>query len=157
MPNYFHLVPKIREESKYFDVSQAAMCQRLIDKKYGEFTAEHQTGDLDGTTVYFDLRLNISCKAPQVEGWAVSIKLHGQRIDGVDHHAVYDAEGGNRAHGWHRHGWDTGAQSDNIVRAPIEGFEDVRDIETFVRRVCKTLKVKTNAKDHDLFSLPEDS
>lgn len=156
MADHMHLAPRIRDEEKYFPASHADVCRSLRRAGNTEVRTEHSTEDIDGSTIFVQLRLNIACKARFVQAWSASLKLHGVRIDGVDHHDLYRAADGQQARGWHRHGWDP-ARQQQTERIPLDGFGHVADIETFVRRVCETLGVSLDKHDLGLFDLSEDS
>jgi hypothetical protein len=48
----FYLVEQIRSEDKYFNVSLSELSQKLADDNYVEVTWEHETVDVDGTTIF---------------------------------------------------------------------------------------------------------
>lgn len=100
MPNYFPLADRVREDSKFFDVSLPQI-ERDLDREGGEaeYETDHFFDDTEAGQATIPLKLNISCKSPIVFGWTISLKLHGKRIDGIDWHAQYTDTAGNRQSG----------------------------------------------------------
>jgi hypothetical protein len=145
MPDALHHAARVREEIKHFPVSHGDLCRLLASRGRADIRTEHRV-EVNGRVEWIDLRLNIACTTPAVRAWAAALKIDRFRVDGVDHHEVYDASDGSRAKGWHRHGWDPSREG--TERIPIANFDDVADVPTFVRRVCETLRI--SLERHDL-------
>jgi hypothetical protein len=118
---------------------------------------EHETTDVDGQKVYVDLRLNLACTTQHIQAWSCSLKLQTIRIDGIDYHTRFLSADGTIARGWHRHGWDPARRIEQTIRLPIQGFDDVKDLHTFVQRLCKLLRIVLSATDYGLFDVSGDS
>jgi hypothetical protein len=84
-PDFFDHVERIRGTDKYFDVSMLAISRQLLAKGECELTAEHDLVDEQGAEVIVPLRLNIATRHDSPFCWQLALKLHGIRIDGIDH------------------------------------------------------------------------
>src|SRR5688572_26073998 len=108
----FDYVEKIREAEKYFEASIAEIRRMVRVKGRCDLYAELDLNDENGLPITANLRLNIAggIDRPLV-AWTLALKLHNERIDGIDYEATFDMEDGNKGHGWHRHGWDASEAS----------------------------------------------
>jgi hypothetical protein len=140
----FHLVPEIREAEKYFDVSLDDIESEIF--KNGEFDLEcEQSLKLrDGTTKFYNLRLNIKCNPKYPESWATALKLHATRIDGIDWEAKFTVVQGDDAKGWHRHEWNV-AEQHALQKTQIKGFDNANTTRDFILRALKVFRVRLNA------------
>jgi hypothetical protein len=102
--NNFFLVPQIVADDKYFDVSRPEIL-RDLRAPAGKFdrTEEHETKDEYNVDFRVIIRLNVNCQSKVPEGWTIALKLHNERIDGVDWESEFTASDGITVHGWHRH------------------------------------------------------
>jgi hypothetical protein len=148
MPDYFPVADRIREDSKFFDVSLPQI-DRDMDSEGGEveYETEHYLDDIDGTEATIPLRLNLSCKSANVVGWTASLKLHGKRIDGIDWHARYRDKEGNWQSGWHRHDFDIGTRDDKF-RIPVDGFDGIDRRVQFIGHALRVMGILLNEADH---------
>jgi hypothetical protein len=156
MANYFFLVPQIVEDEKYFDVSVAEIV-RSLNSPAGKFdrTEEHATTDEYGVDYRVVLRLNINCQSKIPEGWAVALKLHKSRIDGIDYESTFTASGGTRGVGWHRHQWNQRQQSAGRTKIATTDFDGVDSREQFVTRAFSVMRIRVSARDYgDQLSIP---
>lgn len=107
-----------------------------------EFTDDN--GDVRGA----ELKLNVICRAPVVQGWRISLKLHRIRVDGIDHEGQYDLPDGSKAHGWHRHVWDEKAQHGDDLKQPLETFgKGLQSKAEFLIRACREMRIIFNKSD----------
>lgn len=157
MTSYFHLVPQLRSEVKYFPCSRGALVRALTAKGKAEVRAEHVTLDADGTEVFADLRLNVNCTSRFPFAWSASLKLHRKRVDGVDWESHFTQYDGTAASGWQRHLWDKAREDGDSLKTVLTNFEDVASIETFLLRVCEVMRIRFDPKDHGDDLLPFDS
>ena len=102
MAEKFFLVPQIIAARKYIDISRDEI-ERALGEENGEFDYDWEESILDevGTEHVVTLKLNISCRASLIEGWAIALKLHQIRIDGIDWHSRFCDPDGYKHHGWH--------------------------------------------------------
>lgn len=151
--NLFHLVPQIRGEEKYFDVSRQEIERELRSSGNYENYSQCELDD-GGTPVTAKLRLNISCKggAPT---WSVALKLHSIRIDGIDHEPRFRASDGTPARGWHRHLWDSTECNAERLKEPLNGFHrKVSSIDDFLISAFQEMCILLNKVDHGNNGLP---
>jgi hypothetical protein len=147
---FFGLVEQIRQEAKYFHVSRSELAAKLAMDKQCEILCEHETTDVDGSTVFVTLRLNWAQRF--LGRWSVSLKLHKVRVDGIDWLRLYDTPNGTKCSGWHRHGWDaTTKQADLHIPLPDAFGVDVNTTEDFILRICSEMQIYLSAKDVGIF------
>lgn len=95
--NFFSYAPQIISEVKYFDISREQIVRELLRSDF-EIETEHQFVDDFSNQYSAVLRLNISCRSEHVRGWTVALKLHKERIDGIDWEPYFtDVEGTRRS------------------------------------------------------------
>ena len=155
--NNFFLVPQIVATDKYFDVSIPEML-RAVTSASGKFDrVEEQTiGDEYGVDYPVLVRLNINCQSIVPEGWTIALKLHKERIDGIDHESNFDAVDGSAGHGWHRHQWDQRKQSAKYIKIPMADLDSVDGREQFLVRPLSIMRIKVSARDYgDQLSISE--
>jgi hypothetical protein len=155
--NYFFLVPQIVPDEKYFDTSIPEIL-RGLDGSAGKFnfTAEHVALDEYGADYGIVLRLNISCQSNIPEGWTISLKLHNERIDGIDWEPKYEAFDRTSKIGWHRHQWNQRSQSAKDTKLPLAELDDVDSREQFVIRSLSIMRITVSSRDYgDQLSLAE--
>jgi len=147
--DFFDFVEQIRAGEKYFDVSREAI-QRLLLAKHGQcdLLTDHDLEDKKGGTVTATLRLNITTRAESPLNWSMALKLHGVRIDGVDHESRFRMIDSGFGHGWHRHMWDSSEESAERDKLPITVLDGVSTRDQFLIRGLSVLKVRLNAVDH---------
>jgi hypothetical protein len=148
---YFHLVPRIVEEEKYFDVSRAEI-QRELETR-GEFGIEtfHELND-DGEQVTVTLDLRISYKNGY-GGWSVALLLHNERVDGIDFEARYTSMDDQSCSGWHRHCWNEAAKEAKTQKKPLTDLDGIDNLEDFLIRIFATLRIRLNQEDHGNYEL----
>ena len=143
MRNDFRLVERIRSEDKYFDVSVREIEEVLSAEGCSEWVCEHYADGQDSPLV---LKLNLSTKRPDIPiSWSAALKLHGIRIDCIDHeHNFRTADkSGVEESGWHRHLWDETALNAERCKRPLTGFDGGGlDITRFVIRVASELRIR---------------
>jgi hypothetical protein len=100
------------------------------------------------------LRLNASCNNEDVRGWTISLKLHKERIDGIDWEPYFDDQTGNKSSGWHRHEWDQRRRTAKSIKNPVQGFDSVKSREDFIIRTLKEMRIQLNKVDHESDKLP---
>lgn len=151
MPDYFHLVPQIRGAQKYFDISLSEIERQLEhSQKFrfeGELTLEH-----DGEELTIPIQLNIGA-TNGCSAWAMSITLHNERIDCVDHEKTFLSMDGTKESGWHRHIWDTNAKSCKTPKVPLPDLAEDMSIHEFLVRSFQLMGVLLNADDHGNYEL----
>jgi hypothetical protein len=83
--NNFFLVPQIIADEKYFDVSRPEIL-RDLRAPAGKFdrAEEHEAKDEYGVDFRVIIRLNINCQSKVPEGWTIALKLHNERVDGLE-------------------------------------------------------------------------
>lgn len=150
----FHLVRNIVTAEKYFDVSREAIERELARVGKCEVTTDHELVDDSGEPVTASLRLNIHARAEMPTSWAVSLKLHGTRIDGVDFEPKYKMLDGSIANGWHRHSWNPADESAESDKHPITELDGIGQREQFLIRSFKLLRIRVNKSDHGNDFLP---
>jgi len=153
--NLFPFAPQIIAEEKYFDVSRDQIVREL-QVGDAEFETEHQFVDDFGNEMTAVLRLNMSCRNNYVRGWTISLKLHKERIDGVDWEPYFVGNDGNRKSGWHRHVWNQKLQSAKSGKIPVQGLDEVNNREDFVIRALKEMNITLNKTDYGTDQLPFD-
>jgi len=155
--NNFFLVPQITADEKYFDVSLAEIVRAVLTPA-GKFdmTEEHQTKDEYNVDLRVIIRLNVNCQSKVPEGWTIALKLHNERIDGVDWESEFTAADGSTGNGWHRHEWNQRAQSAKHTKIPSPDFDGIEGREPFLIRALSTMRIKLNARDYgDQLSIPK--
>lgn len=147
--NNFFLVPQIVADDKYFDVSAAEIIRALLAPS-GKFdqTEEHETKDEYNVDFRIIIRLNINCQSKVPEGWTIALKLHNERIDGIDWESEFTAADGSTGHGWHRHEWSQQAQSAKHRKIPVPDFAGIEAREQFLIRALSIMRIKLNARDY---------
>ena len=147
--NYFFLVPRIVAEAKYFDVSIAEML-RVLDSAAGTFecTEEHETRDEYNLEQHVVLRLNVHCQSTLPQGWTIALKLHNERIDGLDWESEYTAADGSTLHGWHRHQWNQREQSAKRLKMPAGDLDTVDSREQFLIRAFSIMRITVSGRDY---------
>ncbi len=146
--NNFFLVPQITADEKYFDASLVEILRAVLTPA-GKFdkTEEHVTKDEYGIDYRVIIRLNVNCQSQVPEGWAISLKMHNERIDGFDWEPQYQtSEGGGQ--GWHRHQWNQRHQSAKHDKIPAPDLSEVDSREEFLIRALKMMRIKLNARDY---------
>lgn len=153
--NFFYLVPHIVLESKYVDVSIAAVLRAVCSEKFKpQFTREIIVADADGAEVSIALTVNIGGSLESIAGWSVALMMHSVRIDGIDHEFEYLTSDGKEAQGWHRHVWSESLQEADTCKIPIEGFDDCATLENFLFRISRAMNITWNRADNaDLFEV----
>jgi hypothetical protein len=152
---FFHLVPAIVANEKYFDVSRDEIERNLADENGRvEYETEHSIEDEFGKEIVVTLRLNINCQSPVAVGWTISLKLHGVRIDGIDWHAFYTDPGGNQQQGWHRHLYSSATKSADGQRLPVDGFHILKNRRDFLIRALSEMKLLLSGVDYGADELP---
>lgn len=145
----FPYVDQIRTSEKYFDVSRLGILRLLLAKKGAcDLCTDHVIVDENGADIDAVLRLNISTRADSPLNWSMALKLHGVRIDGVDHEARFRAIGGGWAHGWHRHMWEPADESADSKKIPIATLDGLTSRDEFLTRGLRVLHIQLNATDH---------
>jgi hypothetical protein len=155
--NYFFLVPQIRAEEKYFDVSLQEIVRTVLTPA-GKFDRieEHTSKDEFGIDCRLVLRLNVNCQSKVPEGWTIALKLHNERIDGFDWESEYLAVNGTTGRGWHRHQWSQQGQSAKYTKMPTQDFDGINSREQFLIRALSTMRIRVNARDYgDQLPIPE--
>jgi hypothetical protein len=152
----FFLVPQIIAARKYIDISRDEI-ERALGEENGEFDYDWEESILDevGIEHVVTLKLNISCRAPLIVGWAIALKLHQIRIDGIDWHNRFCDPDGNKHHGWHRHKFNQKKQSADGQRWPTKVLDGASDRTQFLIRTLKEMNLSLSGVDHgnyDLFS-----
>jgi len=145
----FAYVDQIRTNEKYFDVSREGILRLLLARKGAcDLCTDHEIVDENGAPVDATLRLNISTRADSPLNWTMALKLHGVRIDGVDHESRFRAVGGGWAHGWHRHVWEPADENADRRKVPITELDGIKSRQDFVTRGLRVLRIQLNATDH---------
>jgi len=152
----FDFVEQIRKSDKYFDVSRLELQRALLVSGKCDIRTEHDVVDEKGETITTELRLNLHARDEMPQSWTMSLKLHGIRIDGLDHEAKFKTGDGNTGRGWHRHQWDADEESAERRKVEVRDLDDVVTREEFLIRGLSVLKVRLNALDHGQFSLLSD-
>lgn len=151
----FHLTERLRAADKYFDISHAEIERQLAAGGSCEVVWQHETADENGDPVGAELKLNVNCKSSVWRNWSVSLKLHGIRIDCIDHESRFDAVDGTVSTGWHRHSWDTTRRTAERLKVPLAGFgESWSSREEFLIRAFSEMRILLNSSDHGNSSLP---
>jgi len=147
--NNFFLVPQIIADEKYFDVSIAEILRSVLSPA-GKFdlTEEHETKDEYGVDFRVLIRLNINCQSKAPQGWAIALKLHNERIDGIDWEPEFLAVDGSIGHGWHRHQWDQRRQSAKHTKTPAPDFDGIDSREQLLIRAFSIMRIRVNARDY---------
>jgi len=145
----FAYVEQIRTTEKYFDVSRLGILHLLLAKKGAcDLYADHVIVDENGNDVDATLRLNISTRSETPLSWTMSLKLHGVRIDGVDHEGRFPAVGGGWGRGWHRHVWEPADENAERRKMPITELDGVTSRDQFLTRGLRVMRIQLNAIDH---------
>lgn len=155
--NNFYLVPQIRVDPKYFDVSIQEILRSLLAPS-GKFdlSEEHTTKDEFNIDCPVIMRLNINCQSKMAEGWTIALKLHRERVDGFDWEAEFTAADGTVGHGWHRHQWSQREQSAKRAKIATPDLDGVGAREQFLIRTLSMMHIRTNARDYgDQLSITE--
>jgi hypothetical protein len=155
--NNFFLVPQIVADEKYFDVSVQEILRAVLSSS-GKFDRieEHPTQDEYGTDFRIIIRLNINCQSRVPEGWTTALKLHNERIDGIDWESKFQRGDGSIGHGWHRHQWNQRTQSSKHLKIPVPDFNGIDAREQFLIRALSVMRIRVNARDYgDQLSIPE--
>src|SRR5258708_3267175 len=141
--NNFFLVPQIVAGEKYFDVSMPEIVRGGMSAT-GKFdcTAEHKVTDEYCTDYQSVIRINVNCQSKMPEGWTIALKLHRERIDGIDWEAKFDAADGTEGHGWHRHQWNQRSQSAKHTKIPTTDFDGIDSREQFLIRAFSLMRIK---------------
>ena len=113
-----------------------------------EIWAEHQFVDDFFTEHTALLRLNISCRNEYEKGWTIALKLHKERIDGIDWEPRFIDSVGSVASGWHRHIWDRRHQNADSNKVSVQGFDEVKTRDQFIVRALKEMSISLNRTDH---------
>ena len=151
--NLFHLVDQIRGVKKYFDISRQEVERELRSSGSYENYCQCELDD-GGKRVFAELRLNIRCRGSATT-WAVSLKLHKIRIDGIDHEPKFHAADGTVASGWHRHIWDGSEGNADRIKMPLHGIhKKVSCIEEFLISAFQEMRILLNKVDHGANGLP---
>jgi hypothetical protein len=147
--NNFFLVPQIVADMKYFDVSAPEILRSLLAPS-GKFdlTEEHETKDEYNVDFRVIIRLNINCQSKVPEGWTIALKLHNERVDGIDWESEFTAADGSTGHGWHRHQWNQREQSAKRIKIPAPDFDGIDAREQFLTRALSVMRIRLNARDY---------
>jgi hypothetical protein len=138
---------RIALDEKYFDVSRLEIRRLLLVKGRCELLTEHEF-EIDGRTETTTLRLNIITRGESALSWSMSLKLHGIRIDGLDHEGRYKSSDGSVGRGWHRHEWDADESSAERRKIPAVEIEGVETRDDFLIRGFSVMRIRLNAIDH---------
>lgn len=144
--DFFDCVEQIRRSEKYFDVSRLGIQRLLLAKGECEVYADHDVQVSDGGTHTAQLRLNVRTRSETPLAWTISLKLHGIRIDCIDHEARFKAYDGQIGRGWHRHMWDADAESAERLKTPVSGLDGVITREDFLMRALQVMRVNLDDK-----------
>lgn len=151
--DFFDYVERIRASEKYFDASIPEIRRVLRANGGCELFAECDFEDDTGDSQTVSLRLNIAGGPERpLTAWTVSLKLHNERIDGIDDETVFDMPDGQKGRGWHRHHWDSSEGTAKYQKMPLPDFHSVASEEQFLIRGLSILRIRTNSVDHGLFS-----
>jgi len=152
--DYFFLVPKIVSMTKYLDVSRDEI-ERDLTGQNGQ--VEYQWEEVVEDDVHMEhfvpLRLNISCRPHLIVGWAISLKMHNIRIDGLDWHSSFYDPNGEKRHGWHRHEFDQKQQCADGRRLPTAALDHTTTQTQFLIRTLKEMKIQLSGVDHGNYEL----
>src|SRR5689334_7483576 len=152
--DYFFLVPKIVGSVKYLDISLNEI-ERLLHEGHGEFDEdfEHTVKDDFNNEITVTLKLNIAIRRTLMVGWSIALKMHRERIDGIDWHNVYLDPRGSKQHGWHRHEFEQNMRSANHRRVPTEILDGITCQRDFLIWTLKEMKISLNRVDHGNYEL----
>lgn len=152
--DYFFLVPKIITTAKYIDTSRDGIERRLNDEGGQiEYEWEEVIEDDFHNEHFVPLQLNISCKAPLIVSWAISLKLHRIRIDGIDWHRRFIDPNGEKQYGWHRHEFDAHEQTADHRRVPTDILQNAQSRADFLIRTLKQMNILLSGVDHGNYEL----
>lgn len=152
--NLFPFTSTIVTEVKYFDISRDEIVRQLQAGGNVETETEHRFSDEFSNEFTAVLRLNISCKYEDARGWTISLKLHKERVDGIDWEPYFIDQTGGKSFGWHRHVWNQKYQTAKSMKTPVQGFDGVKTREEFVIRALKELRITLSKVDHESDKLP---
>lgn len=143
----FHLVDKIRVDRKYFPVSLDEIERELSATGFFDCYGDYECDD-DGQMAATRLRMNLRAPGGYVQSWAVSLKLHDIRIDGIDHHEWLALPNGKRGPGgWHRHEW-LPSQRKAERRVRMEKFDKgLKSLRLFLVKAFQELRIEVNKQD----------
>ena len=85
----------------------------------------------------------------------MAVLVHEIRVTGIDHELQYKDGDGNRQRGWHKHVWNKREQSSKEYKEALAGFE-VEDIDGFLIRAFKELRISVSGRDYGDPELPFD-
>jgi hypothetical protein len=145
--NLFPFTARIVSEVKYFDISRDEMVRQLQAGGNVETETEHPFVDDFSNEFAALLRLNISCKHEDARGWTISLKLHKERVDGIDWEPYFIDQTGSRSFGWHRHVW-------NQKHRTAKSIKVGRTREEFIIRALKELRIALSKVDYESDKLP---
>jgi len=152
MPNnYFHLVPHIRAEGKYFDISLNEVERQLRHSNKFKFEGELVLDD-DGEEATIPVSLHIS-STNGCTAWTAAITLHSKRIDCIDWEKTYPSIEETKESGWHRHHWDVESQSCEKRKMPLPDMHEDMGLRDFLVRSFQFMEVLLNADDHGNYGL----
>jgi hypothetical protein len=144
----FPFVQTIVSGVKYFDISRDEILRTLQASDDVEVETEHRFTDDFSNELTALLRLNASCKNEYVRGWTSSLKLHKERIDGIDWEPYFIDHTGAMVSGWHRHLWDRKHQSAKSSKVSVQGFDEVKTRDQFIIRALKEMHITLNRTDY---------
>lgn len=145
MPNdYFHLVPAIRDEQKYFDISLAEIVREVSHVKIA------MSSELVIVQEGVELTIPISLRASKQ---SVALLLHDIRFDCIDHEARFEDCNGEKRNGWHRHVWDGTVRNCEKGKIHLPDFADDLPLEEVLRRSLSLMSVVLNADDNGNYEL----
>lgn len=147
--NIFDIVPKLLGDKKWFDVSLDTILAMIRDGKRVDLRTVHVTSDQNtGEELKLPLRLRISGRPPDSEGWHISLLLYNRRIDGFGYEERFRGTDGIEHHGWHRHVWNPNSQ-DAASKTPVSLFDGgTMSFRDFLIRGLKEMKI-SYPKDDD--------
>jgi hypothetical protein len=143
----FHLVEHIRATEKYFDCSRDEIERELIAEGYYEVYSDLEI-DADGEKAVAKLRLNLTGASASSQRWAIALKLHDVRIDGIDYEPRFLCADGSTGRGWHRHVFDGKARNAERGKVEVPGFGSGLDaLDTFLIRAFGEMRILVNKHD----------
>jgi hypothetical protein len=149
----FFLVPKIVAAKKYIDISRDEI-ERALNAQNGCFDFEWEEALVDDfhQEHFATLRLNIHCASSLMVGWTIALKLHNERIDGIDWHLTYDDPDGQKQYGWHRHEFDQ-REKRATRRVPTNCLRNAGSKADFLVRTLSELNISVSGADHGNYDL----
>jgi hypothetical protein len=143
--DYFHLVPQILVEDKYFDISQSEIERCLLETGELSFECDLEVDDAGERVV---VTLEIRIRSNGYPHCTIALLLHATRIDCIDHESRFTDENGEPKSGWHRHIWHAPTKQADKQKRCIADLENADSLGELLRRVFQVMNISLNKVDY---------